>query len=89
MDYTFSFQFIGTYWQFFLDGLWMTLALSAISLVLSTFFGTLMGLLRIARSKVLRTVSAAYVEFVAARRCWCSCICSATGSSSCFRRWRR
>ena len=64
MDYTFSFQFIGTYWQFFLDGLWMTLALSAISLVLSTFFGTLMGLLRIARSKVLRTVSAAYVEFV-------------------------
>ena len=64
MDYTFSFQFIGTYWQFFLDGLWMTLALSAISLALSTFFGTLMGLLRIARSKVLRTVSAAYVEFV-------------------------
>ena len=64
MDYTFSFQFIGTYWQFFLDGLWMTLALSAISLVLSTFFGTLMGLFRFARIKVLRTVSAAYVEFV-------------------------
>ena len=64
MSYTFSFQFISTYWQFFLDGLWMTLALSLISLVLSTFFGTLMGLLRSARNRVLRTVSAAYVEFV-------------------------
>ena len=64
MDYTFSFQFIGTYWQFFLDGLWMTLKLSLVSLVLSTFFGTLMGLLRIAKSRVLRFVSAAYVEFV-------------------------
>ena len=64
MKYTFSFAFLEPYGQFFLDGLWMTLKLSLVSLVLSTFFGTLMGLLRIAKSRVLRFVSAAYVEFV-------------------------
>ena len=64
MQYTFSFAFLETYGQFFLDGLWMTLKLSLVSLVLSTFFGTLMGLLRIAKNRVLRFFSAAYVEFV-------------------------
>lgn len=64
MQYTFSFAFLETYGQFFLDGLWMTLKLSLVSLVLSTFFGTLMGLLRIAKNRVLRFLSAAYVEFV-------------------------
>lgn len=64
MSYTFSFQFIETYGKFFLDGLWMTLKLSLVSLVLSTIFGTLMGLLRISKNRLVRFLSAAYVEFV-------------------------
>ena len=43
MDYTFSFQFLGKYGQFFVDGLVMTLQLSVFAVLLGTLFGTLMG----------------------------------------------
>jgi polar amino acid transport system permease protein len=64
MEYTFSFKFLSTYGQFFIDGLVMTLKLSVISVLLGTFFGTVMGLLRVSGSKLLRFLSAVYVEFV-------------------------
>lgn len=63
MDYTFSFQFLGKYGQFFLDGLVMTLELSVFAVLLGTIFGTLMGLARVSSSRILRFLSAVYVEF--------------------------
>ncbi len=64
MSYTFSFAFLDTYGQFLIDGLWMTLKLSAVSVLLGAILGTLMGLLRISKHKAVRFLSAAYVEFV-------------------------
>ena len=64
MNYTFSFDFMGTYGGFFLSGIWMTLKLAFFSVLLGTFFGTLMGLMRVSHNKFLKAVSAVYVEFV-------------------------
>ena len=57
MSYTFSFQFLGTYGRFFLDGLLMTLELSVFAVLLGTLFGTLMGLLRVSTNKLLKFLS--------------------------------
>lgn len=64
MSYTFSFDFLGNYSGFFLSGIWMTLKLSIFSVLLGTFFGTLMGLMRVSTNKLLKGISAVYVEFV-------------------------
>ncbi|MEG1524122.1 MAG: amino acid ABC transporter permease [Clostridia bacterium] len=64
MTYTFSFQFMETYGRFFVDGVWMTLELAAVSVLLGTVFGTLMGLQRVSKKKIMRILSAIYVEFV-------------------------
>ncbi|MEA5049831.1 MAG: amino acid ABC transporter permease [Eubacteriales bacterium] len=63
MSYTFSFDFINKYGQFFVNGLIMTLELSLFAVLLGTVFGTLMGLCRVSSSKILKFLSAVYVEF--------------------------
>ena len=64
MTYTFSFKFLSTYGQFFLNGLLMTLELSVFAVLLGTLFGTLMGLQRVSANKLLKFLSGCYVEFV-------------------------
>ncbi|MED1793474.1 amino acid ABC transporter permease [Brevibacillus nitrificans] len=47
-----------------MDGLWLTLQLSACALVVSIPIGILLGLLRISRNRVLSFLAVSYVEFV-------------------------
>lgn len=49
---------------FLLKGLWLTLYLSAIIIVLSTTFGTLLAILRNGKNPVLRLLASIYIEFV-------------------------
>ncbi|GED31548.1 MULTISPECIES: amino acid ABC transporter permease [Brevibacillus] len=47
-----------------MDGLWLTLQLSACALVVSIPIGILLGLLRISRNRILSFLAVSYVEFV-------------------------
>ena len=49
----FYFQRLIEILPFFLKGLWMTVAVSGISLVLGTIFGLVMGILRTSNNKIL------------------------------------
>ncbi|NNF99118.1 MAG: amino acid ABC transporter permease [Desulfobacteraceae bacterium] len=49
---------------FFLKGLWMTVAVSGLSLILSTIFGFLLGTLRAGNSRILSGVIGIYVSFI-------------------------
>ena len=53
-----------TYLRALVVGLTNTLAVAAIGVVLATFLGTAVGLARLSRNLLLRTLSAAYVEVV-------------------------
>ena len=64
MQYSFSFAFLSKYSAFFTKGVLMTLELSIISVILGTILGTLMGLQRVSQNRILRFLSALYVEFV-------------------------
>ncbi len=49
---------------FFLKGLWMTVAVSGLSLILGTLIGFAAGIVRAARIKVLGSLLFAYVDFM-------------------------
>jgi general L-amino acid transport system permease protein len=53
-----------TYLRALLVGLSNTLAVALIGIVLATVLGTFMGLFRLSRNFLLKTLSAAYVEFI-------------------------
>lgn len=64
MQYTFSFEFLGTYGSWFVQGLELTLLLALTTVVLGTFFGMLMALMRLSKWRVLRFLASAYIEFI-------------------------
>lgn len=49
---------------FILKGLWLTLQISFISIVLSTIFGTILAVMRNGKNKLLKLVASIYIEFV-------------------------
>lgn len=49
---------------FILQGLWLTLEISFISIVLSTIIGTILAIMRNGKNPVLRWISSIYIEFV-------------------------
>ena len=49
---------------FILKGLWLTLQISFISIVLSTIFGTILAVMRNGKNKLLKLISSIYIEFV-------------------------
>lgn len=49
---------------FILKGLWLTLQISFISIVLSTIFGTILAVLRNGKNKLLKLIASIYIEFV-------------------------
>lgn len=51
-------------WQLFLKGLMMTLGLAAITVCFGTLFGGLFALVKLSKNKVVRFLSAAYVEII-------------------------
>ena len=49
---------------FILNGLWLTLQISFISIVLSTIFGTILAVMRNGKNKLLKLIASIYIEFV-------------------------
>ena len=52
------------YWTYFAKGIEYTLLISAISVIFGVLLGTILALMRFSKSKVLKAISVAYVEFV-------------------------
>jgi polar amino acid transport system permease protein len=62
MAYTFRFDAVYNNLPFLLDGIYLTLFISGLSLVLSMFLGLIVAVGRLSSSRVLSLVSAAYIE---------------------------
>ena len=60
----FYFQRLVEIFPFFLKGLWMTAAVSGISLIAATIFGLLLGIARASESKLLVGLIGAYVAVI-------------------------
>ena len=58
------FQRLIEIYPFFLKGLWMTVAVSGISLVLGTIFGLLLGIVRASGKQVFVAIIGAYVAVI-------------------------
>ncbi|MEW6856826.1 amino acid ABC transporter permease [Streptococcus iniae] len=50
--------------SFILEGLWLTLYISLLSILLSTVFGTLLAIMRNGKNKALKLIASIYIEFV-------------------------
>ena len=60
----FYFQRLIEIYPFFLKGLWMTVAVSGISLILGTVFGLLLGIVRASNNKLLVGIIGTYVAVI-------------------------
>ena len=49
---------------FFLKGLWMTVAVSGLSLIMGTIFGFIWGIMRTSKNKILRYLIGAWVDLI-------------------------
>ena len=56
------FGLLEKYWPMYLEGLWGTIWLSALTVVAGTLLGMLIALMRMSKSKVLNAISTAYIE---------------------------
>lgn len=56
--------FTSTNLSFLLQGLWLTLYISFISIVLSTLIGTILAVMRNGKNRLLKLLSSIYIEFV-------------------------
>ena len=58
------FALLVRYYPYFLDGVKNTLIISALSVVLGLFSGTLMAVMRMGKIKPLKWIAVAYIEFI-------------------------
>ena len=63
MDYTFHFEVFETYWTWIAKGLWMTVYISLIAMVLALLIGLLIAILRLSKIYILVFISKIYIEF--------------------------
>ncbi|MEH7748013.1 amino acid ABC transporter permease [Neobacillus drentensis] len=59
-----NFSFLGTYYQFFLTGIYITIILAVIAVVLGSILGVALTLLRRSRFRIVKLIGDIYVEFV-------------------------
>lgn len=59
-----DFSFLKNYYMFFLDGAKITLLLAVLTIFFGVIFGILLALMRISHNPILKTISAAYIEFI-------------------------
>ena len=64
MTYQFDFSALLPYWPIFLEGVWLTLKLSALSTIFGFVAGTLCAVARAEGPRWLKTVVAIYVEMI-------------------------
>ncbi len=63
MNYDFDWAVLWEYRGLLLQGLVITLQLSVVSVILSTVFGVIFGIMRLSKNVVVRMIASAYVEF--------------------------
>ena len=59
-----NFEFLSKYYQFFIEGTGVTIAISLCTLVLGFIIGIVVCLGRISKSKIISFISGAYIEFL-------------------------
>src|SRR3954451_4246565 len=64
MSYQFDFTFLAEKWPAFVDGAWLTIQLTVLSILLGFAVGTVCALVRVYGGRALRTVVGAYVELI-------------------------
>jgi polar amino acid transport system permease protein len=64
MSYQLNFTFLGTYWPWLVQGLWMSIQLSLFATVCGFVLGTVCAVGSTSKSTVLRTLVACYVELI-------------------------
>ncbi|MEM9005279.1 MAG: amino acid ABC transporter permease [Cyanobacteria bacterium P01_F01_bin.86] len=64
MNYRFQFQVIWDNWELLLQGVWLTLQLSALAVLLGLVVGTVGALCRTSNNPIARTIATTYVEAI-------------------------
>jgi polar amino acid transport system permease protein len=64
MTYKFDFSFLAERWPAFLEGAWLTIQLTVVSIALGFVLGTLCAVLRVYGGGVVRRVIGGYVEMI-------------------------
>jgi len=59
-----NFSFLGTYYQFFITGIYITIILALIAVILGSILGVALTLLRRSKYKVVKLIGDIYVEFI-------------------------
>lgn len=59
-----GFGFLKDYYQFFLEGAWITIVLAFFSVIFGTMLGLLLSLMKLCDNKILKAISNVYIEFV-------------------------
>ncbi|MFC6464060.1 ABC transporter substrate-binding protein/permease [Marinilactibacillus sp. GCM10026970] len=57
-------NFLGTYWTYFADGMYVTILISVISVLVGMVLGFILSLMRLAKNFVIRFLASSYVEFI-------------------------
>tara|TARA_B100000315_G_scaffold166433_1_gene155041 strand:- start:50 stop:709 length:660 start_codon:yes stop_codon:yes gene_type:complete len=63
MEYTFHFEVFETYWTWIAKGLWITIYISVISMILALIIGLFISILRLSKIYILVLISRTYIEF--------------------------
>ena len=63
MEYTFHFEVFETYWTWIAKGLWITIYISAISMIFALIIGLFISILRLSKIYILVLISRSYIEF--------------------------
>jgi polar amino acid transport system permease protein len=64
MKYSFDFSFLAERWPAFLEGAWLTIQLTVVSIALGFMLGTLCAVLRVYGGSVVRRLVGVYVEMI-------------------------
>ncbi|MCT3391430.1 amino acid ABC transporter permease [Lentilactobacillus hilgardii] len=64
MTFIKSFSFLEQYWKFFVYGLYITVALAIISIVLGTILGVILAMMKRSRFKLVSIIAKAYIGFI-------------------------
>lgn len=59
-----DFSFLSKYYMYFLNGTKMTLFLALLTVLIGTFLGIMLALMKLSNSKILKFVSSIYIEFI-------------------------
>jgi polar amino acid transport system permease protein len=58
------FSFVKKYYPYYLDGAKNTILIALFTVLLGSFFGTILALMRLSKKKPLRGIASAYIEFI-------------------------